>query len=398
MTDNGTRPIPRIEAVHIKNYRVLKDVQLREMTPLTVLIGPNGSGKSTLFDVFAFLSECFAVGLPEAWARRGGMRHLRSMGAEGPITIEVKYREEPQQPIITYHLEIDEVDRMPSVNAEWMQWRRKRHGRPFRFMDYASGNGYAITGDAPDETAERSDQPLTSPSYLAVNTLGTLKDHPRVVSLRNFISGWYLSNISAPGIGPVREAGPQPQLSASGDNLANVLQHLQSSNPDRLISSFLKLSHQVPQLEGVASTEQPDGSLLLLLKDRPFDRHILARYASTGTMKLLAYLLVLDDPFPPPLIGIEEPENFVHPGLLRTIAEECLVATKRTQLLVSTHAPQYLDALSPNQIWILERGPDGFTTVRRASEVLGIKEYIYAGGLMGDAWEQQMLEWPAIQS
>ena len=74
------RETPRIEALRVRNYRVLRDVRLKNLTGLTVLIGHNSSGKSTLIDVFAFLSECFSEGLPTAWARRGrnGRRCVRA--------------------------------------------------------------------------------------------------------------------------------------------------------------------------------------------------------------------------------------------------------------------------------------------------------------------------------
>ena len=397
MFDNGTRQIPRIEAVHVKNYRVLRDVQMKDMTPLTVLIGPNGSGKSTLFDVFAFLSECFAVGLPQAWAKRGGMRELQSRGHTGPITIEVKYRERPNDPLITYHLEINEEDRTPVVESEWLSWRRMQRGRPFRFLQYENGTGFAISGDATNEDAEdaiRTEQPLTASDLLAVNTLGQLKNHPRVAALRSFIAGWYLSYLTTPGLRRTRDAGPERRLSATGENLANVLQHLQRSDPARLQSMFEKLAKRVPELQSVTAEEQRDGSLLLQLKDRKFEDPILARFASDGTMKLLAYLVVLNDPEPPPFIGIEEPENYVHPGLLRELAEECLGASVHAQFLVTTHAPQFLDALGQRQVRVLRRGADGFATIRRATDYPGVKEYLYSGGLMGDAWEQQMLQLP----
>ena len=197
MSEHDMRRVPRIETLRVKNYRVLRDVQLDKMTPLTVLIGPNGSGKSTLFDVFAFLAECFASGLPNAWGRRGGMRELRSRGEDGPITIELKYRERAREPLITYHLAIDEHDRAPVVAEEWLEWRRGRsHGRPFRFLSYQLGEGNAIEGDMPDEEAARTDQPLTSPALLAVSALGQLQSHPRVAALRSFIAGWYLSRTS----------------------------------------------------------------------------------------------------------------------------------------------------------------------------------------------------------
>ena len=392
MNDDGTRAQPRIEAVHVKNYRVLRDVQLREVTPLTVLIGPNGSGKSTLFDVFAFLSECFTAGLPQAWAKRGGLRELRSRGMAGPITIEVKYRERPNSPRITYHLEIDEHDRLPVVEREWLGWRRKQYGRPFRFLDFRNGTGSAIAGDDPDEDAERIEQPLTSNDLLAVNTLGQFKSHPRIAALREFISGWYLSYLTTPGLTRVRDAGPERQLSTTGENLANVLQHLQSSDPERLRLMFAKLAKRVPELHSVTAEEQRDGSLLLQLKDRCFDDPILARFVSAGTMKLLAYLVVLDDPHPAPFVGIEEPENFVHPRLLRELAEECLSASVRAQFLVTTHAPQFLDALHPKQVRVLDRGRDGFTRARVAGDIQGLTEFVAEGGMLGDAWQLKLFD------
>ena len=381
--------------LRVKNYRVLRDVQLDKMTPLTVLIGPNGSGKSTLFDVFAFLAECFASGLPNAWGRRGGMRELRSRGEDGPITIELKYRERAREPLITYHLAIDEHDRAPVVAEEWLEWRRGRsHGRPFRFLSYQLGVGNAIEGDMPDEEAAWTDQPLTSPALLAVSALGQLQSHPRVAALRSFIAGWYLSYLTAPGLRRARDAGPERRLSATGENLANVLQYLQGANPDHLSQLFGKLASRVPQLERVTTEELRDGSLLLQLKDQMFEDPILARNVSDGTMKLLAYLLVLHDPEPPPLVGIEEPENFVHPALRQALGEDCLVAATRTQLLVTTHAPSFLDGLSAKQVRVLRRQSDGFTASRTAADIDGIKEYLYAGGVLGDAWQQRMFEPP----
>ena len=105
--------VPRIEELSVRNYRALKDLQLKGITPLTVFLGPNGSGKSTIFDVFAFLSECFSVGLRKAWDKRGRFKELRTRGAEGPIVFELKYREQPKSPIITYHLAIEEGGKGP---------------------------------------------------------------------------------------------------------------------------------------------------------------------------------------------------------------------------------------------------------------------------------------------
>jgi predicted ATPase len=133
--------MPRIEQLRVENYRALRSIELKNITPLTVLLGPNGSGKSTVFDVFNFLSECFQFGLRHAWDRRGRGKELKTRGQSGPVMIELKYRERPDQPIITYHLAVNETQRGPVVVEEWLQWRRGIRGKPFRFLEYAEGQG-----------------------------------------------------------------------------------------------------------------------------------------------------------------------------------------------------------------------------------------------------------------
>ena len=397
---NGTaRPIPRIESLRIRNYRVLGDVQLKKLTPLTVLIGPNGSGKSTIFDAFAFLSECVSTGLAGAMAQRGGMRDLRSRGRSGEISFELKYREHRGKeagPLITYQLDIGEESGQPIVERERLSWTpRRRQGRPRFVLDYQRGDGHAIQGMDPEREGERVSQPLASPDLLALGTLGQFRQHPHAAGLRTFITGWYLSYLAVPWLSRRRESVPAVRLSAAGDNLPNVLQYLWQTDEARLRAIFDDLAKQVPQLEQVTSEELRDGTLLLQLKDKAFNEPILARFASDGTLKLLAYLILLSDPDPPPLIGIEEPENFVHPALLIRLAERCQMAADRSQLLVTSHAPRFLDALEPPQVRVLHRGKDGFTQVRTAADIPGVQEYLFAGGLLGNAWEQRMLDLPS---
>ena len=133
------RGIPRIESLRVENYRALRKVELDNLTPMTVLLGPNGSGKSTIFDVFNFLSECFQFGLRHAWDRRGRGKELKTRGSSGPIVFELKYREQPKDPIITYHLAIDEGAKGPEVVEEWLQWRRGTRGWEHRVR---SRSGY----------------------------------------------------------------------------------------------------------------------------------------------------------------------------------------------------------------------------------------------------------------
>lgn len=388
---NAKRPAPpRIEYLKVQNFRALREVEFKDLTPLTVLLGPNGSGKSTVFDVFAFLAECFELGLRRAWDKRGRAKELKTRGADGPVSIEIKYRE-PGYPLITYHLAVDERGGAPVVMEEWLRWKRGSHGQPFRFLDYKEGHGQAVSGEQPDEQEKRIQIPLKSSDLLAVNALGQFAEHPRVAALREFITGWHVSYLSADSARGQPEAGPQERLSKTGDNLANVIQYLAEQHGDRLEQVFDVLRRRVPRIERVLAETMPDGRLLLQIKDAPFAHPVLARFASDGTLKMLAYLVLLHDPMPPPFIGIEEPENFLHPRLLPELAEECRNSTAHTQLLVTTHSPFFLNALRPEEVRVLWRNDEGYTQTQRANDLTGVPEFVANGALLGQLWMEGQL-------
>ncbi len=384
--------VPRIEYLRVQNYRALYNLELKEIKPLTVFLGPNGSGKSTVFDVFAFLSECFSVGLRKAWDKRGRFKELRTKGCEGPISFEIKYRETPDSPLITYELKIGENNKGPYVDSEKLLWKRSEKGRPFAFLEFQKGQGKVITGEAPDISDEKMDESLDSPEMLAVNTLGQLSKNPRVIALRRFITGWYLSYLTADQTRGVPEAGPQERLSAVGDNLPNVIQYLKEQHSELLSKIFNTLSRRVPRLEKVEADIMQDGRLLLTIKDAPFEKPILSKFASDGTLKMLAYLIVLNDPNPPQLIGIEEPENQLHPRLLPQLCEECRAAAEFSQLMVTTHSPYFVNGLRPNELYVLYRDEKGYTQAKKTSDMQGINEFIDEGALLGNLWAEGHFE------
>ncbi len=391
MKEIEQRAPPRIESVKIENYRALRRVEFK-MEPVTVLLGPNGSGKSTIFDVFTFLSDCFRSGLRFAWDKRGRAREIRTRGSRGPVIIEIKYRERPGLPLITYHLAIDEGDRGPIVVEEWLQWRRHPRGRPFRFLEYREGRGQVISGEMPDEQDQRVEVPLRSPELIAVNTLGQIADHPRVAALREFITDWYLSYLSLADTRGQPEAGPHERLSRTGDNLPNVIQFLKEQHPDHLARIETVLQQRVPRLKSIVTEIMPDGRLLLQIRDAPFEEPILSRFASDGTLKMLAYLTVLRGPNPPRFIGIEEPENFLYPHLLPELAEECQIASGFAQILISTHSPVFVNQFRPEEVLVLSRNREGYTQVTRAADIFGVPEFLSEGARLGDLWLEGYLD------
>ena len=390
MTESSSnRRAPRIEYLKVENFRALKDVEIADLTPLTVLIGPNSSGKSTVLDVFAFLAECFKDGLKKAWNRRGGARELGTRDATGPVVIELKYRERAKAPLIVYRLEVnEETGGSPFVAREWLQWKRGRYGHPFRFLENERGVGRAISGDQPDAMDDPREFNLNSRDILAVNALGQFREHGRVAALCKFIEGWHLSHFSVDRAREESWEKPQERLNKTGANLANVIQHLKERQPKHLKRIFESLSKRAPRVEEVRADPMPDGRLQLQFKDSPFERPIMARFASDGVLKMLAYLVLLRGRKSPPLIGIEEPENLLHPRLLYELAEEYRAASEWAQLVVTTHSPSFLDALRPEEVRVLWRDEHGHTQVERTADLRGVQAFMDNGAMLGQLWTE----------
>jgi len=393
--------MPHIEGITIRNYRILRDVTLKNIQPLTVVLGPNGCGKSTLFDVFGFLAECLQTNVRKALESRGRINEVRSRNTSGPLSFTIRYRESnfsvgknDRTPIITYHLAIDEENGRPIVVEEYLAWRRGSTGQPFRFMDIKRGEGEVITGDYPEEDDVRRPVRIDSPDILAIKGLGQLAENPRVASLRRFIEGWFLSYFIPDQARQIPELGVVEHLSRTGENLPNVVQYLSEEYPQILSTILERIASRIPGLESVTSDQTIDGRLVLRFKDSPFHDPFLARYVSDGTIKMFAYLILLNDPNPPPLLGVEEPENGLHPKLLRVLAEEFRAHARggrnkpSTQVFVSSHSPYFVDALQPEELWIMERDPKGggYATIERVDQLQGVSDFVREGAELGSLW------------
>lgn len=110
---------------------------------------------------------------------------------------------------------------------------------------------------------------------------------------------------------------------------------------------------------------------------------------SDGTLKFLAYLLLMEDPMPAPLVGIEEPENGLHHQLLGLLASEFKAFADKAhgpQVLITTHAPSLIDALAPNEVWILDKDAHGFAKARWAADIPTVQAMYDEGLPMGSLW------------
>lgn len=420
-----------IQGFRIKNFKGLKNIQLGKtwstqklpsLTPLTVVIGKNGVGKSSLFDAFGFLSDSLKYGVEEACDARGGYDKIVSQGQIGGIEFEIYYKEDGSARPITYEvvIDIDSSDR-PYVKQERLRQRRRgqSHGRPFSFLILNEGKGIVWKGLAPGvkleddsletnlmaellhEGAEESNDTesveLTDLRKLGISTLASLKQHPRISAFRDFVESWYLSYFSPDAARIINQGSPQKHLNVKGDNLSNVVQFMEREHPQRFRAILDRISKKIPGI-GKISTYQDkiSKSLYLMFDGKGFSKPFSQMQMSDGTLKVFAYLLLLEDPNPPPFICIEEPENGLYHMLLETLAREFRVhATGKkgsSQVFITTHQPYFVDALDPSEVWILERGEDGFSTIRRAGDIAIVRAMVEEGQPLGALWYSDYLD------
>ncbi len=403
-----------IEGFRVQNFRALRDVTLgrlsgslgEPLTPCTVVIGKNGVGKSSLFDAFGFVADCLATDVETAcdMKQRGGFERLRSKGVNEPVRFEIYYREAPNERPITYELSIDLDDSgRPFVESELLKQRRKgqKHGRPYPFLRLDHGKGLVWAGEEAVEIEGEEDRTqapveLTDTRQLGIGTLGTLKEHPRIKRFRDFLKGWYLSYFHPDAARSIPAAGPQRHLNVHGDNIGNVVQFMEREHKERFRAVLARIAEKIPGIERIDTEVTLDKRVLLRFNDGAFVDPFFAQQMSDGTLKMFAYLLLLEDPEPPPFICIEEPENGLYHKLLESLALAFRAhATGRRdapQIFVTTHQPYFVDALSPLEVWILEKGRDGFSVIRRASDIAIVRNMVDEGLPLGGLWYSDYLD------
>ena len=393
-----------LEGIQIQNFRALKNVTFgntfdkpAEVLPrLMAVIGANGTGKSSLMDALGFIGDCLTEGVQAACDKpnRGGLERLRTQGTTGPIGFEVRYRENLEARPISYSLQIDNDKRGRTVVVyERLRQRRwgQRAGQPYSFLEISNGQGTVWAGEATAkaEGNRRDDIKMSDRQVLGISTLGTLADHPRISAFRSFLSGWYLSYFVPHSARGQPIAGAEPHLDRTGENLGKYLQFIAREHPASFKAMLERIATKIPGVQRIKPVSAPDKRLLLEFHAEGYGEPFFQQDMSDGTLKMLAYMLLMEDPDPPPLVGIEEPENGLHHQLLAQLAIEFKEFARKKggpQVLITTHAPNFVDALAPGEVWILEKGADGFSQMTRAADLAGVKELFDEGITMGSLW------------
>lgn len=388
-----------IESIKLKNFKSFKDAQMLDIPRFCVIVGANGSGKSTLFSVFEFLKEALTSNVHTALIKLGGSRgfhEVRTREGEGNIEIELKFRESDSSPLVTYFLSIGELNDRPFVAREILKYRRGSGGQPWHFLDFSRGEGEAVTNEIENVTdvrqLKREHQKLRSPEILAVKGLAQFERFPAVMALGNLIENWHISDFHISRARPEQEAGYAEHLSREGENLSLVIQYLHQRHPEVFQKILAKLSERISGITKVDAKTTEEGRVLLRFQDGAFEDPFLARYVSDGTIKMLAYLVLLYDPTPHPLLCVEEPENQLYPMLLWELAEEFRAYAERGgQVFVSTHSPHFLNAVEIDEVyWLVKE--EGYTSIRRARDNKQLAAFISEGDQMGYLWKEGLFE------
>lgn len=387
----------KIETIKVQNYRVFRSLNLTDVPEYAVFVGANGTGKSTFFDIFGFLKDCLSHNVRQALMKRGGFNEVISRDVfDDSIQFELQFRLDIAgvERLVTYLLEIGENKGKPVIEREVLRYKRGRYGSPYHFLDFKKGHGFAITNEEqfniPDEELEREEQTLDSPDILAVKGLGQFQKFKAASAFRQLIENWYVSDFHINQARGSKEAGYSEHLSEQGENLPLVAQYIYENHREVFDMILEKMKSRVPGIEKVEAKPTEDGRLVLKFQDGSFKDPFIDKFVSDGTIKMFAYLILLHDPHPHPLICVEEPENQLYPHLLNELAEEFReYSIDGGQVFVSTHSPDFLNGVKLSEVFWLKKEA-GYTEIERAEKNSVLKGLYEEGDLPGTMWRQKL--------
>ena len=374
-----------------------------ELQPLNVLIGPNASGKSNLIDAVGILkSTPNDINIPfrqgggiGEWLWKGDEKNSNNIPT-ATIEATVDYPEEPIP--LRYQISFTMVGQKLEIVDEVVE-NEERFDPTYKdvyfFYRHQNGNPVLNTRKVSEEgTSKYTNSGKRHLSRDEINfsqsVLSQKQDkyfYPELAYLNNLFSNiriyreWNLGRYTPPRK-PQPSDLPNDFLEEDASNLAHVLLDLdfQGIKP-LLIEQLQKFYEAVGDI-----TARLEGSTIqTFLRDKKFKRAIPATRLSDGTLRYLCLLTLLCHPSPPPLICIEEPELGLHPDILSTVAELLIAASKRTQIIVTTHSDALVSGLSevPESVLVCEQNNTG-SHLRRL-EPQQLKKWLEKYTL-GDLW------------
>lgn len=363
---------------------------------LNVLIGPNGSGKSNLLEVLALLKAA-PTNLPEPVKEMGGMREWLWKGkpSQKEALVEaIVENSKGKQQHLRHGLRMTDHGGRFEVVDEWVENEKPDSGKVDPYFFYKFRLGKPILRDV--QTGKRSlRKEIVKPEQSILSQIRDPERYPALAWLQQQYEQirLYRNWSFGPAAALRREQsahGRSDFLSDGGENVALVLSNITSSIKSELLDSLHKLYEGIEDIKFAIN----GGNVLLFLVEKD-GREIPATRLSDGTLRYLCLLAILLHPEPQPLIAIEEPELGLHPDVIPQIAKLLIQASKRTQLIVTTHSHMLVDALGEDPSSILvcskDKGESRFERLDSKSLAAWLKEYSLGqlwsmGELGGNRW------------
>ena len=352
-----------LKSIHIKNYLSLRDVTL-PLKPLTVLVGPNASGKSNILNALELLKAMMNDEKPPAVSE---IQNLLWAGEANHLAFEL-HTQVGEETSTEYQLELKAEASNPFAAEELLVNGAK-------IISIRGGEGVVQDEGDNHKTRYRSNQ-------LALKSAGDYGDKPVTKTLTGFIKAWefydfqpefmriYYDDVEENPLAELPEIRKSPRFDYFGFSLPEMLLDWHKNTPERFrnVSDSLEAStsFRIDQ-----RSINGDNQLCLL---EGYKNPIRLVQASDGTLRLIAYYTLLSRTKLPPLIAIEEPEHNMHPGALTEIAKILRQIAERSQVIITTHSSQLLDAFSSESLSdsvgiLLLRNLPG-----RGTEVLNVEE------------------------
>ena len=369
--------------LRVKNYKSLEDVTV-PLRPLTVFVGPNNAGKSNILDCLLFLRELLELG-PSSVHSRGGFQYL-VWGGDLKRQIEIELEAEildssGREHEVTYRVEIAGGPKHYAISRETCS--AHLDGEERKLLEFPIEQGRV-------EVWDENRQQITSWSSSEVGRrlcLSHCQDptsYPTLSTLAKTMHNWTFYNLVPSRMEQPGAAKKDLRLQKEGVNISSVLHTFQSEWGGRFAEVEELLKTAIPEMERLLTPLTEEGQTYLAIEERGFPLRIPSWAMSDGTLRFLGQLAALFSPDPPSLACFEEPENCIHPGLLELVVDVFESASRKIQILVTTHSPDLLNFLDPEDLMIVEK-VNGKTQCREAKDIAGVRGALKTLGL-GELW------------
>jgi len=395
----------KISKIHVKNFKTFKD-EMIEFDNLNILIGANASGKSNTISLFRFINNIIDYGIENAISLAGGTEYLLNtfIGKEQPLYVSFTYEMADKKHITHIGKKKSQTLLMGGFDYSF-EIKAHKKGSGFSITkDSIALNYYQITDDT-DSLAPQYDIGKKFTLEYKRNTKGKLSSsYQNTIDsvegdmfnnefgskfIENFLNDGrmkkelilhYISVFMMPmyffknWIG-IYDFDPKlmkkaasltsiNKLEEDGSNLANILQSLLKSKPDRTKLINL-LKDCLPFVKSITTESNFDKSVSYKIQESFSKKPLYANFLSDGTVSIIAIIIALNFEEPVGTIILEEPERNLHPALMDRVIEMAQEASKDKQIIITTHTPELIKHADVNSILLASRCDDGFTCIKK---------------------------------